>query len=331
MKRMLWASSFALSLLVVGGASAQDKKPSDTDTANAANAAEANQRFREGLDLFRAGNTEGAYLKFKQAYAVLQSVDVLWNLAISELRSNRPLDALAHLREYQADPRAAAADREKAKAYIEEAYARTGHLKVEGPPGAEVLVDAKPKGACPITAEIDVEADQPLDVQIKVENKSQHAAVKCPAGKVVTVKIEGEGNAIVRIGKHTPNGPPKDEPTERSAAGYIVPGALLGLGVAGFVGAGIFTAMSGSAKSDAEAIAAGSPGLCNDKASAACAPLKDKQDKQNSLATLSYISLGVGAVAALAGVMTFVIWPKSKKSEVSVSPTAGGLLVSGKF
>ncbi len=331
MKRMLWASSFALSLLVVGGASAQEKKPSETDTTSAANAAEANQRFREGLDLFRAGNTEGAYLKFKQAYAVLQSVDVLWNLAISELRSNRPLDALAHLREYQADPRAAAADREKAKAYIEEAYARTGHLKVEGPAGAEVLVDAKPKGACPITAEIDVEADQALDVQIKVENKSQHASVKCPAGKVVTVRVEGEGNATVRIGKHTPNGPPKDETSERSAAGYIVPGAIVGVGVVGFVGAGIFTAMSNGAGKDADALAAASPGLCNDKASAACAPLKDKLDKQSSLATISYLSLGLGIIGTAVGVMTFVIWPKSKKTEVSVSPTASGLLVSGKF
>jgi hypothetical protein len=255
---------------------------------------------------------------------------MLFQLAISELRSSRPLEALAHLREYQNDPRAQPADREKAKAYIEEAYARTGHLKVEGPPGAEVLVEAKPKGSCPITAEIDVEADKELDVQIKVEQKSRHAKVKCPAGQVVTVRVEGEGAATVRIGRRG-DPPPKDDGTERSAAGYIVPGAIVGVGVVGFVGAGVFTAMSNGAAKDADALAKDSPGLCNDKASAACAPLKSKLDSQNSLATLSYVSLGVGIVAAAVGVMTFVIWPKSKKTEVAVSPTAGGLLVSGKF
>ncbi len=305
MKRMLWASSFALSLLVVGGASAQDKKPSETDTTNAANAAEANQRFREGLDLFRAGNTEGAYLKFKQAYAVLQSVDVLWNLAISELRSNRPLDALAHLREYQADPRAAVADREKAKAYIEEAYARTGHLKVEGPPGAEVLVDAKPKGACPITAEIDVEADQPLDVQIKVENKSRHASVKCPAGQVVTVRVEGEGNATVRIGKHTPNGPPTDDGKSGGWPGAKV-AVVIGLGVVGAGGLATSAILIPVAKGKEDAAR---------DATKSAADRADARSSNDSLRTMSTVFFYGGAAFALGTVAAAIFWPNKHATE----------------
>ncbi|NOU32610.1 MAG: hypothetical protein HOO96_32300 [Polyangiaceae bacterium] len=262
--------------------------------------------YEAGLEKMETRDFARAAELFAKARANAPSdLRYLLQLSVAELRSNRPLDALAHLREYQADPRAAVADREKAKAYIEEAYARTGHLKVEGPPGAEVLVDAKPKGACPITAEIDVEADQALDVQIKVENKSQHASVKCPAGKVVTVRVEGEGNATVRIGKHTPNGPPTDDGKSGGWPGAKV-AVVIGLGVVGAGGLATSAILIPVAKGKEDAAR---------DATKSAADRADARSSNDSLRTMSTVFFYGGAAFALGTVAAAIFWPNKHATE----------------
>ena len=50
----------------------------------------AETRFQEGLQRARKGDFDGARLAFAQAYAVLQKPDVLFNLALSELKHRQP-------------------------------------------------------------------------------------------------------------------------------------------------------------------------------------------------------------------------------------------------
>ena len=61
---------------------------------------DAKARFEEGLKRYEAQDFEGARVAFQQAYSVLHAVDILYNLALSELRSNRPVEAL-HRRWYR--------------------------------------------------------------------------------------------------------------------------------------------------------------------------------------------------------------------------------------
>ena len=45
-------------------------------------------------------------MEFVQSYAIVPSAKTLWNLVLAEIDSNRPLDALRHLKTYLADPNA---------------------------------------------------------------------------------------------------------------------------------------------------------------------------------------------------------------------------------
>src|SRR4051812_24493479 len=73
---------------------AQPAAPSPADTP----LAEARARFNEGIILADAGNHEGARLKFNQAWGLLKSPAVLYNLARAEQLSGHPLEALEHYR-----------------------------------------------------------------------------------------------------------------------------------------------------------------------------------------------------------------------------------------
>src|ERR1700733_14564367 len=66
----------------------------DAPTQDDAATRDAKARFEEGLKRYEAQDFEGARVAFQQAYSVLPAVDILYNLALSELRSNRPVEAL---------------------------------------------------------------------------------------------------------------------------------------------------------------------------------------------------------------------------------------------
>src|SRR5271169_4109561 len=67
----------------------------DDDRANR----EAEARFKEGLARVKSRDYEAARLSFAQAYAVLHRPLILWNLALSEEKTDHPLDALGHFRQ----------------------------------------------------------------------------------------------------------------------------------------------------------------------------------------------------------------------------------------
>src|SRR5580658_4422188 len=99
---MLLAAASSVSL--VGGVANADDKT----------VREAQARFEEGLKRVKAGDFEAARMSFVQAYVVLHKPDILWNLALSEEKSARPLDALAHFKEF-ARQAPTDADRERAQ------------------------------------------------------------------------------------------------------------------------------------------------------------------------------------------------------------------------
>src|SRR5580704_14125562 len=61
---------------------------------------QARARFEEGVAEAKGGNFEAARLSFAQAYAVHPSAVVLWNLALTEEKTGRAVDALTHFKQW---------------------------------------------------------------------------------------------------------------------------------------------------------------------------------------------------------------------------------------
>ena len=92
--------------------------------ADDAGVAEAQERFKEGLELADQNKHEPARLKFQQAYAVFKAPAVLYNLARSEQLTGHDIEALEHFRTFvkvsQTDAKVTDAMREKARQNVED-------------------------------------------------------------------------------------------------------------------------------------------------------------------------------------------------------------------
>ena len=119
---------------------------------------DARARFEEGLARVRASDFEGARVSFAQAYAVLHKPDILWNLALSEEKTQHPLEALIHFKEYlhEAPP-----DRHRPRAGRESTSSTSAPSRRTSrsspPPGASITVDAtRALGFAPLVDTVDV-------------------------------------------------------------------------------------------------------------------------------------------------------------------------------
>lgn len=307
------AWSFALLLAVPSIASAQ------TDPARR----DAEARFHEGLTRVQSGDFDAARLAFVQAYAVLKSTDVLWNLALSEHKSNHPLDALGHFKEYVRDARTSEPDRAKARKYIEEIYARIGRISVDSPSGVTILVDGRvlPQ-LTPLPEPIDVAPGEHF-VEARVGDRSRNMRVNAPAGSVVSVHVRGDelgltGAAAVATGPAdsganpgTPVEPPREEHADNTTRN-IVAGTFFGAAAVSLAGTIVFAVMASSKNSDAEAIL---PGTSNNACvganalSVECTTLNDTRTTQaHDVNWARGLGITTG-VLAVGGVATLLLWP----------------------
>src|ERR1019366_4920972 len=96
----------------------------------------------QGAGLFRRKEYEGAREAFAHAYELEPKAATLFNLALSELNSDHPVEAVAHLREYltHADEPPAKLESVRTK-WLPRAEACTARLDVFAPAGAQLLVD----------------------------------------------------------------------------------------------------------------------------------------------------------------------------------------------
>jgi hypothetical protein len=310
--------------------------------------ADAQKRLDEGLKRYSKGDFEGARLAFAQAYAVLTSIDLLYNLMRAEVKSGHPLEALVHIRQLLRDPKATTEDRAKAQRLLEEASRVTGHVAVEAPEGAEVVLDDVPSGEAPIKEPYDVTPGK-HKVAAKAPNGTQRTiTLDAPAGQVVTARFALDMgrppvvSAPVPVpgteqpATTTPSSPP--EPTEPehhgSNARIIAPAVIGGLGVIALgVGIGLGAA-SQSKQSDAATFRASNPqGFCANQASSACLSYQSILNAQQSDTNTSRVMFAMGGVLVAAAVVTYFVMPGEKKKERSawIAPTLGGVVAGGQF
>src|SRR6202041_2594651 len=87
---------------------------------------DAEARFEEGLGRGRAHDLAAALQFFRQAAALMRKPEIVWNLALVEEKTNHPVDALSHFKEYLRLAPAADPDRPRAQKHIDALNAASG-------------------------------------------------------------------------------------------------------------------------------------------------------------------------------------------------------------
>jgi len=169
---------------------AQPAKPPPSASAQDIATAEARARFEEGIKHAEAGDHEAARLKFNQAWALVKSPAILYNLARAEQLSGHPVEALEHWRQFAKlppDPKVTDAQRQRAAENITELSRKVGQIQVEAPPGARVSVDGHaidPGRTDPVAV-----APGKHTVEAIVDGKVRSVTVDCPAGAITSAKL----------------------------------------------------------------------------------------------------------------------------------------------
>jgi hypothetical protein len=299
---------------------------------------EAEKRLEEGLQRYARGDYEGARVAFAQAYAVLTSIDLLFNLSRAEVKSGHPLEALVHVRQILRDPASTPEDRAKAAKLLDEANAATGHVAVEAPAGTEVVIDAVPSGECPFREAIDVAPGKHV-IEARVNGEVKRIEIVTASGETVTARFEVAAGA--------PGAPPAAameakganerhaEAPRSSSARTVVP---LVLGGAALVAVGIgvvFGLESQSHESDVSAFRAAHPaGFCFDRTSADCGQYQSLLDSQQQATNIERVAFVAGGVLAVGALATWALWPRARvesKSGAWIAPAPGGVRAGVSF
>jgi hypothetical protein len=347
MKRTAAGRSAAVGLLLALAAAGLSG-PAYGQTEQATKEAEA--RFKEGLKRHDSGDEEGARLSFLEAFSVLKRPNILFNLARTEQVTGHAVDAITHYKLFVADNTVTAADRETARKRIAELSSLVGHVTIVAPSGADLWIDGQmlPRKA-PLGEPADV-APGSHTVQARLGDQTKNTQVSCVAGQTITATVDivlnGPGLVVVPIpGENGPTPPP---PPPEKRFHYVTPGAkiatvvVLGVGAVGLLAGGIGLEVASSSASSTEttdraAIQKGSTSTsqCVGSTSTACSNLASEASSHSSDANAG-VGLFVGAgVLAAAGVVTWVVWPKTKVEDARlypiVSPSMAGLGWSGSF
>ncbi len=297
--------------------------------------------FRAGLKLFERSDYEGARLEFLQAQAVFARPSLLRNLALCELKTHRPLEAIQHLRAYLADASTTDEKRENAKKSLDEAFAQTGHASVHANDGAVLSVDGQAQpGTAPFRAPFDtIPGHHVLEAQIGTRRTTRD--VDLPAGVMTEVDLRFVPDAAApsdaRTGTTQGTGgsevltPPREPRPSFWNTRHTFGVAAAGLAiVAGGVGGGLLFARDGHVSDGKDALAERSS-PCAQPSSAACSKYDGARDGIKdtevgaAIAIGAFVALGVTAAA-------LIFWPDSRRNaRLRVRPFGRDLALTGTF
>ncbi len=305
---------------------------------------EAAQRwFARGLAALREDDWATARKAFGAAYALVPSVDILWNLATTERKLGDNVAALEHLRAYVISAEARADRRKIAEEeLLPHLESVTAHLRVAEAEAAIVVVDGRRVGA---SATLDlVPGIHAVVVRVGADERS--FAVETPAG-VLTTMPSNE----IRMGAASGSSPVTTVPRD-SADAYVTHAsassnatspsrgrdvAVLGLGGAAVLAlaGGVYFSLAARSEqetSDRLQMQMRGDGLSCRRSRSLC----DDFDTASSAAqrnTLVGTALLVsGGMLGGAAVAAWVLWPKAT---THVTPMAGkdtaGITMVGRF
>lgn len=313
------------------------------------NKREALRRAEEGTVAFRKADFEGARLRFLQALALdPDATQLLWNLAISEVKTHHGVEALHHFRRYLSSASVSDADRVKARGYMETAGRETGHVTVTATAGTALSIDGTLVGE-PLSEPIDVEpGSHRLEAHWQTQSKTVNVSPQ--AGETLEVDLRmPEPAPKPSVALPVPISPPAPEPAVlppvsapedgHSGMTRVVVTSAFGAGAVAAVVTGILLRSSAGSNGDrAVALGAGSrDSACTGASSATCAARYDaasSEMSQTNASTAFFVSSGALAGAAVASWFLFAPKPAEPTATRIVplaSPTSAGWMVSGAF
>ncbi len=315
---------------------------------------DAQARFEEGLERVKAGDIEGARLSFAQAYAALKRPAILWNLALTEEKTGRLVEALAHFKRVARDTTASSGDREEAQRHAAALSGRTGHIDVQAPAGATLRVDGEAaESPAPLSEPIDVVPGR-HSVEARLGAGVKVVSIDAAAGQVahVTVSSADLSPASAAVVTSAPGVGPVDsgagtgrlpEPgASTTPPARIITVTVLGGAALITTGLGIYFALQSK---DDETTAAGyrarttgTISSCHGAAGSTpdCGSLAywvHRQDRDATWSNVMYVAAGAFAAGAI---ITWFAWPRGERATSSwvapiVTRDSLGLAAAGTF
>lgn len=335
--------SFVVVLVVVIARSAHADGGVDT-------AARATSLFREGLERGAAGDADGACGRFAAAYALVPSVDILWNLAVSERRAGRLADAYRHFEQYVAQEDARPARKSQASSWLSELERETGTIDVDAPDSAGVEVDGVPAGArrvrvVPgmhvITARagvrstrvvVDVAAAQTTPARIALDEPEENVA---QAQTVRSLRFAAAVEPILPA-QAAPTTAPDAASSSSTARTWTI--AILGASAVLAAGTGVALAAAGASERDDADRRRGrmqESGFSCARAGSLCDDYESARAASHRLEAASVGLFVLGGALAGASFASWLLWPAERASSVKVAGafdgTSGALTASGRF
>jgi hypothetical protein len=313
--------------------------------------AEAQARFQEGLALHDAGREDEAYAKFVQAYAMVHSPSVLFNLARTEELTGRLLDARTHFLQYvdlpPDTPKVSASLRQKAREFLAEMEARLGQLTITATDGATIVVDGQALGEnAPIAKPVHVMPGS-HSVEAQLGNRSAKIVLTIHAGEVQTVALQvaapsaaPEGALPAAAGDSRPpenahpplaaptslpvavslgSAPPSDAPADQARDGWsgtrswLAP--VVGIGALAAIGTGVGLQLAAKGDADrAHELSTKLPtgnSVCVQTSDPNCQPLYDANHSGQDKRNLA-IPFFIAGAALAAATLVVLVWPGGK-------------------
>jgi len=293
----------------------------------------ADEAFKKGRELLKAGKYAEACVQFEQSQALDPALGTLFNIAQCDERIGKLATALAAYREVIAKD-TNQTRRQTASENAGNLQPRVPRLVVQVPPGARhviVTLDGKRSIDAGEPVELDM-GDYTIEVHADGMADYTTQAKITDEGKTVTITaklIPGKSEELVRIDhkvKHDDDGAIEPAPRSHRKLYGI---AAMAAGGAGLVTGVIFGGLASSKWSDAKAVCGGT--TCTTQADADRASALG--DQARSKANVSTGLVVAGGVIAAVGVVIYVTAPSEHAVRVAAhaSPDGGSVTLSGRF
>lgn len=320
-RRLVRASTLALAFGVIVALTSVPAGAEEPQSSAAALKL-AREQFGQALALQTAGDWAGALALLKQVAAVKSTPQVRFNIALCEENLGRLVAALGDYELAAADARAEGADQvaEEVEARREALSQRIPKLTLKRGSGAEaasialdgvslgdqVVGSAMPTDPGPHTIEATAPGFKPFRKAVRVAERQSE-----------TVEIVLEPEPVPARPAVSSGGPAA---RGRSPIyGYVAGG----VGITSLAASGVFFGLRAAKISDLDQ-------ACN--AGRVCPPdLKDDIARGKLYTTMANVTLAVGAVALVGGVVLVLTSAPRTGASVALAPAAGGAQLLGRF
>jgi hypothetical protein len=293
--------------------------------------------FRQGVELFREGNSEAAVAEFRKAYRLAPSYRILYNIgqAYSELHDY--VNALRTLQQYLADGGVDIAPerREEVEAFNEKLASRIARLDIDANiDGAEIRVDDLVLGLSPLPLVVSVNSGARRITAVKSGYRSAVRLVTVAGGdtvKVVLMLEEGApapiryapSQALIGESQSVKKAPTHSKSRIALTVSVVAAGACA-------VGAAVFGTLALSAKHDFDKELNTYP-TSNSRVDGLRSTMLTYSVLTDAFAAAAVAATGLSAYYLWAGSKTGQSQSRTSKQSIVLMPTLGGMVAEGRW